>query len=766
MLSQYTAEFVRRYPNASVLMASKEDLEGDRRRELVSRIATGDWDAVVITHSSFERIKMSPQFTEGFIKEIIHELEMAVRAEKSNDRSNRIVKQLEAMKKNWAARLERLLADQKKDDLLNWELLGVDCLFVDEAHLHKNLYRFTKMTRVAGLPLTSSERAFDLFLKTRYTMQIHGHAQRGVVFATATPVANTMAEIHTMMRYLQPHRLEELGLQQFDAWAATFGESVTALEIAPDGSGYRMHTRFARFINVPELMAVFGEVADIRTAEMLNLPVPPLRGGKPRIVACPASKALKAFVETLVLRAEAIRNGDVKPQDDNMLAITTDGRKAALDFRLVAPLAKFDTKGKVAVCVREVMDIWRRTASFRGSQMVFCDLSSPKGDKGFSVYDDLRQRLIEAGLPSKEIAFVHDADTDVQKATLFKAVREGRVRVLLGSTAKMGIGTNVQTRLCALHHLDAPWRPCDVEQREGRILRQGNECEEVEIFRYVTEQSFDAYLWQTLETKARFIAQVMKGDKGIRSLEDVELATLSYAEVKALASGNPLVIEKAGVDAEVTKLSTLFSVWRNQRYANESEVGRLPMMIEALEKKIALFTLDVARIEPQTMQGISMELAGRFITGPDAVGEVLRGLVKTAKEEVRTGTRMIERVVGRFGGFELGILAARGEEVPNLYLSGHCLYNAEPYQTGPALVAGLIAALESVTAHHSEAVVQLEVRRKRLEDIRLEMARPFEHEGRLVNLLARQRELLKQLDLDKDEVGSAKGDAEEVRQAA
>jgi N12 class adenine-specific DNA methylase len=766
MLSQYTAEFVRLYPNASVLMASKEDLEGDRRRELVSRIATGDWDAVVITHSSFERIKMSPQFTEGFIKEIIHELEMAVRAEKSNDRSNRIVKQLEAMKKNWAARLERLLADQKKDDLLNWELLGVDCLFVDEAHLHKNLYRFTKMTRVAGLPLTSSERAFDLFLKTRYTMQIHGHAQRGVVFATATPVANTMAEIHTMMRYLQPHRLEELGLQQFDAWAATFGESVTALEIAPDGSGYRMHTRFARFINVPELMAVFGEVADIRTAEMLNLPVPPLRGGKPRIVACPASKALKAFVETLVLRAEAIRNGDVKPQDDNMLAITTDGRKAALDFRLVAPLAKFDTKGKVAVCVREVMDIWRRTASFRGSQMVFCDLSSPKGDKGFSVYDDLRQRLIEAGLPSKEIAFVHDADTDVQKATLFKAVREGRVRVLLGSTAKMGIGTNVQTRLCALHHLDAPWRPCDVEQREGRILRQGNECEEVEIFRYVTEQSFDAYLWQTLETKARFIAQVMKGDKGIRSLEDVELATLSYAEVKALASGNPLVIEKAGVDAEVTKLSTLFSVWRNQRYANESEVGRLPMMIEALEKKIALFTLDVARIEPQTMQGISMELAGRSITGPDAVGEVLRGLVKTAKEEVRTGTRMIERVVGRFGGFELGILAARGEEVPNLYLSGHCLYNAEPYQTGPALVAGLIAALESVTAHHSEAVVQLEVRRKRLEDIRLEMARPFEHEGRLVNLLARQRELLKQLDLDKDEVGSAKVDAEEVRQAA
>ncbi len=766
MLRQYTAEFVRLYPNASVLMASKEDLEGDRRRELVSRIATGDWDAVVITHSSFERIGMSPQFTERFIKEIIMELEMAVRAERSNDRGNRIVKQLEAMKKNWAARLEKLLADKKKDELLTWELLGVDGLFVDEAHLHKNLYRFTKMTRVAGLPLTSSERAFDLYLKTRYTMQLHGYAQRGVVFATATPVANTMAEVHTMMRYLQPNRLEELGLQQFDAWAATFGESVTALEIAPDGSGYRMHTRFARFINVPELMAVFGEVADIRTADMLNLPVPKLRGGKPRVVACPASKALKAFVQTLVQRAEAIRSGHVKPQDDNMLAITTDGRKAALDFRLVAALATFDQSGKVAACVREVMGVWQRTAEFRGTQLVFCDLSSPKGGKAFSVYDDLQERLIDAGIPEKEIAFIHDAETDAQKSTLFKAVRDGKIRVLLGSTAKMGIGTNVQTRLVALHHLDAPWRPCDVEQREGRILRQGNACDEVEIFRYVTEQSFDSYSWQTLETKARFIAQVMKGDKGIRSLEDVELAALSYAEVKALASGNPMVIEKAGVDAEVAKFSTLFSVWRNQRYANESEVGRLPMMIDALEKKIALYVADVVRVEPQTMQGINLEMTGRRIAGPDAVGDALRGLVKAAKEEVRSGARMIERIVGRFGGFELGILAARGEEIPSLYLSGRCLYNAEPYQTGPALVAGVMAALESVSKHHADAIAQLELRRKRLEDIQLELARPFEHENRLVELLARQRELLKQLDLDKDEAGSAKVDAEDARQVA
>ncbi|MCU7369994.1 DEAD/DEAH box helicase [Paucibacter sp. O1-1] len=766
MLAQYTAEFVRLYPQASVLMAGKEDLEGDRRRELVSRIATGDWDAVVITHSSFERIRMSPQFSEEHITEVIHEIEMAVRAEKSGDRSNRIIKQLEAQKKTWRVRLEKLQADGKKDDLLTWEQLGIDGLFVDEAHLFKNLFRFTKMTRVAGLPLTNSERAFDLYLKTRYTMQLHRGAQRGVVFATATPVANTMAEIHTMQRYLQPRRLAQLGLQQFDAWAATFGESVTALEIAPDGSGYRMHTRFARFINVPELMAVFGEVADIRTAEMLDLPVPKLRGGKARTVACPASSALKAYVQTLVKRAEAIRNGHVDPSEDNMLAVTNDGRAAALDFRLVAPAARFDPEGKVAACTREVLAIWQRTADFRGAQLVFCDQSSPKAGKAFSVYEDLRDRLVEAGIPERDIAFIHDAETDVQKAKLFKAVREGRVRVLLGSTGKMGIGTNVQTRLVALHHLDAPWRPCDVEQREGRILRQGNECEEVDIFRYVTEQSFDAYSWQTLETKARFIAQVMRGDKGLRAIEDVELATLSYAEVKALASGNPMVIEKAGVDAEVAKLSTLFSVWRNQRWANESEVGRLPMLIASLEQKVVLHAVDAEQVEAQTMAQIAVELGGRRIAGPDAVGDALRELVRATKADTRRGAPLMDRAVGRFGGFELGVCAVRGEETPALYLTGRCRYEADPYQTGPGLVSALLAALDSVAVQHVRTGEQLALRHKRLEDLQLEMARPFEHEGRLTALLVRQRELVKQLDLDKDAAGSAALDGEAMRQAA
>ena len=762
MLAQYTAEFVRLYPNAAVLMAGKEDLEGDRRRELVSRIATGDWDAVVITHSSFERIRMSPAFTQTFIKELIMEIEMAVRAERRNDRGNRIVKQLEAMKKNWTVRLEKLLADAKKDDLLSWEQLGVDTLFVDEAHLFKNLYRFTKMTRVAGLPMANSERAFDLFLKTRYTMGLHGGAQRGVVFATATPVANTMAEVHTMMRYLQPRRLEALGLQQFDAWAATFGESVTALEIAPDGSGYRMNTRFARFVNVPELMAVFGEVADIRTAEMLKLPVPALRGGKPRVVACPASSALKAYVRTLVGRAEAIRMGRVKPQQDNMLAVTTDGRKAALDFRLVAPSARFDAQGKVAACVREVLAVRQRTEAFRGAQLVFCDLSSPKEGKAFSVYDDLKQRLVDAAVPATEVAFVHDADTDAQKATLFKAVREGRVRVLLGSTAKMGIGTNVQTRLAALHHLDAPWRPCDVEQREGRILRQGNECQDVEIFRYVTEGSFDSYMWQALETKARFIAQVMSGDKGLRSIEDVELAALSYAEVKALASGNPLVIEKAGVDAEVAKLSTLFSVWRKQRYANESEVARLPMLIESLERKLALLEQDCERAEPASAGDMRVELAGQVLVGAEAVGEGLRQLVRAAK----AAQASVEQRIGRFAGFDLGVRASRRDIVPGLYLEGPCRYDAEASQTAPGLATALLAALASVPKERDAARQQLAVRGKRLADLRIELERTFEHEGRLADLLARQRSLQRQLDLDRDSAGVSRMDAEDAKIAA
>ena len=631
MLHQYTAEFVRLYPCAKVLMASKHDLVGDRRREFVARIATGDWDAVVMTHSTFELLPMSSEFIGAHIRAIIRELELAVRSASNEERSNRIVKQLEQMKKSWKVRLERLENRERKDDFLWWELLGIDDLSIDEAHLHKNLWRHTKMARVAGLPLANSQRAFDLYLKTRHTMALYDDAQRGVVLATATPVANSMAEIHTFQRYLQPKTLQRLGLEQFDAWAATFGETVTALEIAPDGSGYRLNTRFARFVNVPDLMTVFCDVSDIRTKEMLRLPEPDLKGGKPKIVTCKPSEALKAFVKTLVQRAERLRTERVDPRVDNMLNITNDGRKAALDMRLVG-IGRADPNGKVAQCAAAVHAIWQSTVSLKRAQLVFCDLSTPKGGKAFSVYEALRETLIDYGIPCSEIAFIHDANSDAQKATLFRRVREGQVRVLVGSTQKMGIGTNVQKRLVALHELDCPWRPCDVEQREGRILRQGNECDEVEIVRYVTEGSFDAYCWQTVLTKAKFVTQVMSGDKGLRSIEDVELATLSYAEVKALASGNPKVIEKAGVDAEVAKYATLFSVCRDQRFRNESEVVNLPLRIQSAQNLLAALAADgVAANAVLEAGSVCISLRGQTYRDREEIGEAIRALIRTGR---------------------------------------------------------------------------------------------------------------------------------------
>jgi N12 class adenine-specific DNA methylase len=765
MLEQYTAEFVRLYPCASVLMASKDDLAVERRREFAARIATGNWDAIVMTHSTFELISLSVEYTKRFIKSIIFDLEMAVRASKSDDRSNRIVKQLERMKKTWKVRLERLENQKKKDDFLTWESLGIDSVCYDEAHYGKNLFRHTKMARIAGLPLANSQRAFDLYLKTRYTMSLYGGQHRGVVLATATPVANSMAEIHTFQRYLQPDRLEELGLEQFDAWAATFGETVTALEIAPDGSGYRLNTRFARFINVPDLMTIFGEVADIRTSEMLKLPVPRLKGEKPRTVTCPASASLKEFVASLVKRAEKLKTSKVDPRHDNMLKITNDGRKAALDMRMVDPFAACDPEGKVNACAGEVERIWRSTASFKGAQLVFCDLSTPKDGKEFSVYEDLRDALIYRGLPAEEIAFIHDADTDAQKAVLFRKLREGKVRLALASTSKMGVGTNVQKRLVALHELDCPWRPCDVEQREGRILRQGNECDEVEIIRYVTAGSFDAYSWQTCQTKAKFITQVMSGDKGLRSVEDVELATLSYAEVKALASGNPKVIEKAGVDAEIAKYASLFSVWRDQRYRNESDVAHLPFSIESSEALEVALAADWKEASTVLSQGdLTATVHGKRCVGSEELGHALRTVIMTARSSVLR--HLSEERVGNVGDFDLYVHCSSRPDETHLYLKRKAAHDCSPYQTGPALFSSLLATLREIEERLAATRHRLKTYRDRLVALQEELAKPFEHEDRLTTLLGRQRELAKELDLDKDEAGTEVVEATEESLAA
>lgn len=752
MLEQFAAEFLRAYPGANILMATKDDLAGDKRRHLLSRIATCDWDGVLITQASFERLKMSDEFMEEYIQGEVDLIEEAIQAT-SKDRGNRIVKELARAKKSWEAKLAKLTGKAKKDDLLTFEDLGVDWLFIDEAHSYKNLWRHTKMTRVAGLPNSNSERAFDMFVKTRYVMDKH-QGKTGVVFATGTPVSNSMAEMWVMQRYLQPKTLEGNQVGMFDTWAGNFGESVTSLELAPDGSGYRMQTRFARFVNLPELMSMFREVADIRTAEMLSLPVP--TAIKETVTVKP-TEDLRAFVQSLVERAEEIRNGKVTPSQDNMLAVTNDGRKAALDMRLVDPLAYTGEDNKIGLCAQKVHGVWKETAVFRGAQVVFCDLSTPHGDGRFSAYTDLRQKLVDMGIPGVEIAFIHDHESDSAKEELFKAVREGRVRVMLGSTSKMGVGTNVQTRLAALHHLDAPWRPADVEQREGRIIRQGNLNETVRIFRYVTEGSFDAYIWQTLETKARFIAQVMQGDTSMRSAEDAELAALSYAEVKALASGNPLVLEKAGVDTELAKLALLKSKWEQQQWRNKMELANLPDRIDQAKDRLVRYEADLAARKDVSGKNFRMEVEGRVHVEREDAGKAL--LLAVA------GFKRGEKAIGRIAGFDVVLSRPehRAEFMATILLRGEVDHEASSAETPAGIVRVLENALHRMAAAVEdvrEYVYRLE---KRFVDLSVEVGKPYDKADRLAWLQQRQKEINAALDLSKGDTAAVEeAEASEV----
>ena len=752
-LMQYAAEFQRLYPGASILVLGKEDLEKSKRKEFVARVAMGEWDAVIIAHSSFELIAMSADYVTRGIGKIIVEIEMVIRAY-SQGRGNRIVKQLESMKKAWKARLEVLAQETRKDDLITFEQLGVDYLFVDEAHYFKNLFTFSKLPRVPGMPSANSQRSFDMWLKTRYMMELHDGQRRGVVFMTATFVCNTVAEIHAMQRYLQPARLAELGLQTFDAWISTFGEVVSCLELSPEGRGYRLASRLARFNNVPELMALFTEVADIQTDEMLRLPKPAIEGGKPKVVVVPSSGKLKEYVDGLVERAETIRRGLVTPDIDNMLAVTNDGRKAALDIRIVLPGWPAEEHSKINACVREVFEIWRETREERLTQLVFCDLSTPKGatdGKELCVYDEIRDKLIELGVPKHEIRYVHEANSDAQKIALFKLVREGKVRVFIGTTERMGVGTNVQDRAIASHMLTTPWRPDQMEQADGRVVRPGNRNKVVRLIRYVREGSFDAYQNQLLETKARFIAQVLSGNKGIRSIEDVQMAALTYAEVKALASGNPLVIEKAAVDAEVAKLSMLFSLWQEQRWRNQAEIARSPATFESYRTAITRHVQDVARRTEVFLENFCVTLHGREYHGADAAGDALRKLVIATRDRLAGASRSIDEIVGEFGGFELGIFGSRTQlqTHPSFFLKGNYTYSVGEFVQVPSLVAGLLGALAEVPKRLEMARRQLADGERRRDDLQFELERSFEHEARLTSLLVRQRELDSLLDLDK-----------------
>jgi N12 class adenine-specific DNA methylase len=677
LVDQWGAEFLKLYPQARIFVAGKEHFETGKRQQAMARIATGNYDAVIVSHRSFEFLPVSDEYFNRFVEKQIAELDSEIGLAKDSKEDNRrIVKELEKAKKRLMVRLKKRADRESKDQTMTFEELGVDQLFVDEADLYKNLAYTTKMSRIAGLPNSDSNRAFDMFLKIRY-LQERGEGG-GVVFATGTPISNTLAEMYTMIRYLAPEMLAERKVEHFDSWAANFAEAVTSLELAPDGSGYRMHTRFAKFINLPELLTVFRTVADVQTADMLNLPRPELENGKPGIVAAAASPELKVFIRTLTERAERLKKERVDPAVDNMLKITGEGRKAALDMRLVDPTAEPASDSKIDLAVARIVKIWKATQTERSTQLVFSDLSTPDPER-FNVYDDVRAKLVKAGVPADQIAFIHDADTDTAKKLLFDAVNAGRVRVLLGSTEKMGAGTNVQRRLVALHHLDAPWRPRDIEQREGRILRQGNTNKEVQIYRYVTEGSFDAYMWQTLETKARFIQQVMRGETSVRAAEDLEGGALTYAEIKAIASGNPAVVEKIKVDTEIRKLDQLRAVHLNQQRHIRWTMRDLPRQIVDAKQHLADIEADIATRNANDSEEFVMKVGNRVFSGKGAREEAAKALtvaILTWRDDQTLQPR------GSFRGFEIlsrgkssgfGMLQ-EDDRIPDLFVRGRATY--------------------------------------------------------------------------------------------
>jgi N12 class adenine-specific DNA methylase/predicted O-methyltransferase YrrM len=739
MLGQFSSELLTLYPGANILVAGKDDFESSKRRQLMSRIATGNWDAVIVTHSGFEKIPLAERTKRDFYNEQLHELELAIR--QHSDKSNRrLVKDLERAKKRLETRLKLLMADEKKDNTLTFEELGIDRLFVDEAHYFKNLFYISKMTRIAGLPQTASERAFDMFLKVGHVQRVNGAG--GVVFATGTPIANSMAEMFTMQRYLQMSALRAQRLHHFDSWAATFGEPVTAMELSPDGAGYRLNTRFARFINVPELMQQFRQVADIQTAKMLKLPVPALENERPTIISAPATRELKELVASLAQRAEALKKGRVDPREDNMLKITSEGRKAALDMRLVEPTARDHPDSKGNMAVSQIYEIWLDTAEKRATQLVFCDLSTPK-ERGFSVYNDMRDKLVAKGIPTHEIAFIQDYDSDDAKLALFKEVRAGKVRVLFGSTQKMGSGTNVQERLIALHHLDAPWRPADVEQRDGRILRQGNTNESVQICRYVTEGSFDAYMWQTLETKAKFIHQVMSGDTSVRRFEDVDSAALTYAEVKAIASGNPLIIEKAKVDTEVLRFTRLQSQHNDTQYRLRSTLRRTTEEIPTYQKRLAAVQTDIAGRQNTQGDAFVIEIEGQEIRDRGIAGELL---IRRAERVKRTG---VDERVGRFAGFDLWM--GWGFQRGTLVVKGTATHQANVTDSAHGTIRSLEHTVQTFEDTANNLATSIKESEKRLRDLEPKIGAPFEYGEQLTSLLKRQQQILGKLDLNKNQ---------------
>jgi N12 class adenine-specific DNA methylase len=731
LLYDFAREFQRLYPNARLLVADKEDFSRERRKYLTARIASGEWDGIIVTHSSFERIGMSKEYQEKFLREQIKEYEQLLgdSARADTSRANRnIIKTIEKQKANREARLKDLLAEDKKDDGLVFDELGVDHIFIDEAHYFKNLETPTKMERVAGIQTGGSERAFDLYMKARYLEEKHpGH---GVTFATGTPVSNTMVEMYTMQRFLDPEGLKSRGIEHFDAWAASFGEVVDTMEISPDGTSLRPRSRFARFVNLPELQQMFRAFADVQTPEMLNLPVPKLEGGKPQVIACPMSDEQRVLQQELVARYNRLRSQKVDPREDNALAITTDGRKLALDARLLSPEAEDFPGSKINALVGRVATTWRRTADRRGTQMIFCDMGVNPTPWGFCVYDEIIAKLVALGIPRQEIAAIGEADTDAKKQALFERFRQGTVRILIGSTQKMGTGTNGQKRLVRKHDLDPPWKPAEVEQRDGRILRQGNENEEVGIDRYVTEGSFDAYMWQALETKARFISQVMTGQNALRRAEDIGGQELSYAEVKAIASGNPAVLTLAEADAELQRLAVLKKNHADEQYLARRSIRELPERIARLEKRLGHLTADMAALADHAGDPITID--GRRYAEEDAA-KALGKLLNSIPDKVHETRRY---PLGVYRGLAFGIVV-NPIGAPDAFLEGAMLRHTPLSRDshGPRAVLNALDRLAGSYASQCYASRQdLALAEAQLRDHKARLGAPFPHDAYLAEL--------------------------------
>ena len=741
LTEQWASDFLRLYPGANILAATKKDFEPANRKKFCSRIATGDYDAVIIGHSQFEKIPLSQERQVAIIERQIDEIELAIAQAKADNGERYTIKQMEKSRKSLLTRLEKLNDASRKDNVVTFEQLGVDRLFVDESHNYKNLFLYTKMRNVAGIAQSEAQKSSDMFAKCQYLDELTGG--KGVTFATGTPISNSMTELYTNMRYLQYGTLQKLGLGHFDSWASSFGETQTAIELAPEGTGYRAKTRFAKFFNLPELIALFKESADIQTPDMLKLPVP--EAEYENVVLKP-SEYQQDMVASLAERAEAVRDRLVQPYEDNMLKITNDGRKLALDQRLINDMLPDDENSKASTCVEKAFEIWEQTKEQKSTQLIFCDLSTPKGDGTFNVYEDIRNKLIEKGVPPEEIAFIHEANTELRKAELFGKVRSGQVRFLLGSTQKMGAGTNVQDRLIALHHLDVPWRPSDIEQQEGRILRQGNLNPKVKIFRYVTEGTFDSYSWQLIENKQKFIGQIMTSKSPVRSCEDVDEAALTYAEVKALATGNPYIKEKMDLDIQVSKLKLMKANHTSQKYRLEDNIAKhYPQQITILKERISGMQADIQTAKanlPVDKEQFSMKVGDKLFTDKKEAGTALVEMCKEIK------TVNAPAVIGEYAGFKMAVSFDAFNHKFVMNLKGQLSHNLEVGSDPLGNISRINHALESMPKQLMEAQTKLETVEHQLETAKVEVTKPFAQEAELAEKLERLSALNALLNMD------------------